>query len=133
MMLKMQPATREEREASALQAVDEAQQLVTALREQVDDDGRVVFAPRKHDADTCFRREVLNQGRLTDGEEDVNALTVNHVHLQGVSFRSGKPFQPGTVKFLRTDDTGHTLHSKIRIVSCRLRADGAFDIKAEFF
>jgi hypothetical protein len=133
MMLKMQPATREEREANALQAVDDAQQLVSELRQQVDDDGRVVFAPKKHDADTCFRREVLNQGRLTDAEEDVNALLVNHVHLHGVGFRSPKAFQPGTVKFLRTDDSGHSLHSKIRIVSCRLRADGAFDIKAEFF
>lgn len=131
MPLNMQETTLEDRDA--LKAVDEAQQLVTALKEQVDEDGRVTFAPRKHDAANCFRSEVLNQGKLSDTPAHEKALMVNHVHLQGVAFRSPKPFQPGTVKYLHTDDTGHTLHSKIRIVSCRLRADGAFDIKAEFF
>lgn len=133
MMLKMQPSTREERDHSALQAVEQAERAVRSLQEQIDAEGRVVFAPRKHDAATCFRREVLNQGHLGEGESDANAMTVSHVHLQGVAFRSPKPLQPGSVRYLRTDDKGHTLHSKIRIVSCRLRADGAFDIKAEFF
>ncbi len=133
MMMKMQPSTRDEQAATALKAVDEAQQLVSDLRQQVDDEGRVVFAPRKHDAAGCFRNEVVNQGQLGNDENDDKPLMVSHVHLQGITFRAGKPFQPGTVKFLRTDDSGHHLHSKIRIVSCRLRADGAFDIKAEFF
>lgn len=135
MMLKMQPATIEEREKSeAERAVDQAAQLVNELSAHiVDEDGRVRFAPKKNDTENCFRADLLSEGRLMEKEGDENPLVVSHVALQGVAFRSSKAFRPGTTMYLQTDASRAALVSKIRIVSCRLRADGQFDIKAEFF
>ncbi len=116
-----------------LEAVEQTQRAVDALGHEIDAFGRVTFAPSLADPAVCFRREMLNSGRLSDPTSPQTVVSVSHVHLSGVSFRSTTPLQPGTVRQLRTDNTGHSLQSKIRIVSSRLRADGTFDIKAEFF
>lgn len=135
MMLKMQPSTIEARQQSdAEKAVDAAAQLVDDLSAHIaDEDGRVHYAPKKADAETCFRSDLISQGRLMTREGDDKPLTVSHVAIQGVSFRTTKAFRPGTTMFLQTDASRAALVSKVRIVSCRLRSDGQFDIKAEFF
>lgn len=119
---------------AALSAVDDASRLVSDLRNQIDGDGRVRHATSRKDTAGCFRDALLTEGRLSDSEAVRGpGETVSHVALQGVGFRSSHALPPGTIKYLRTDGAAASLHSKIRIVSCRLRADGAFDIKAEFF
>jgi hypothetical protein len=65
--------------------------------------------------------------------ENENQMEVFNVQLQGVGFRSTISLQPGTIRHLRTSSGEAKLTSKVRIISCRLRADGFFDITAEFF
>jgi hypothetical protein len=60
-------------------------------------------------------------------------LEIFNVQLQGVGFRSTVPLQPGAIKHLRTTSGDARLTSKVRIISCRLRGDGFFDVTAEFF
>jgi hypothetical protein len=60
-------------------------------------------------------------------------MQIFNVQLQGIGFRSTVPLQPGTLKNLRTNSGDARLTSKVRIISCRLRGDGFFDITAEFF
>ncbi len=121
-------------QSDALSAVEQATRLTEDLRNQIDEDGRVRFASSKKDTAGCFRAALITEGRLSDTEAMHGpADAVTHVALKGVGFRSAKPLPPGTIKYLRTDGSAASLHSMIRIVSCRLRADGAFDIKAEFF
>lgn len=81
---------------------------------------------------TGLRSALLSEGSVADpigGEE----LDVSHVVLHGVSFRSTPPLPPGSVLLLRAGGTDARLCSSIRVVSCRLRADGTHDVKAEFF
>lgn len=119
---------------AALSAVEDATRLAGELRNQIDEHGRVRHATSLQDTANCFRSDLITEGRLSDSEALHGAADlVSHVALQGVGFRSSKALPPGTIKYLRTDGAEASLHSKIRIVSCRLRADGAFDIKAEFF
>lgn len=118
----------------ALEAVEDATRLAVDLRNQIDEDGRVRHATSRKDTANCFRSDLITEGRLSDSEAVHGpADVVTHVALQGVGFRSRHALPPGTIKYLRTDGAEASLHSKVRIVSCRLRADGAFDIKAEFF
>src|SRR4051812_38012577 len=65
--------------------------------------------------------------------DNENQMEVFNVQLQGVGFRSTVPLPPGTMRHLRTSSGDAKLTSKVRIISCRLRADGFFDITAEFF
>jgi hypothetical protein len=65
--------------------------------------------------------------------EVAEELQIFNVQLQGVGFRSTAPLQPGTLRHLRTNSGDARLTSKVRIISCRLRGDGFFDITAEFF
>lgn len=74
------------------------------------------------------------EGLLRDAREDLNSeMTVSDVKLRGVSFRSAVALSPGQVHFLAARGAGTTLSSAVRIVSCRLRSDGRFDLTAEFF
>ena len=70
-------------------------------------------------------------GASAPGEAE--EMQIFNVQLQGIGFRSTAPLQPGTLKNLRTNSGDARLTSKVRIISCRLRGDGFFDITAEFF
>ena len=135
MKQKLQPSTQDQRQPTdAEKAIDAATNLVNDLSAHVaDEDGRVHFAPKLAEAEACFRSDLLAHGRLLEKEGDDKPLTVSHVAIQGVAFRSPKAFRPGTTMLLQTDASRAALVSKIRIVSCRLRSDGQFDMKAEFF
>lgn len=67
------------------------------------------------------------------GDEDV--INITDVALMGVSFRSPIPLSPGRVHYLTAKSLAEasSLTSALRIVSCRLRADGEFDVSGEFF
>jgi hypothetical protein len=69
----------------------------------------------------------LGPGSVGDDQEIFNIV------LQGVQFRGTAPLQPGSLRNLRTSSGEAKLASSVRVVSCRLRADGFFDITAEFF
>lgn len=127
------PTTTQQNQHEVLQVVQETQQLIDNLQEQVNGGTWGQIASKLADPAQCFRKEVISRGKLTDQPSGYDHLPVSHVHLQGVGFRSSKSLPPGTIKHLQTDAGGHQLNSKVRIVSCRLRADGGFDIMAEFF
>ncbi|GEM_PF-3161557 len=119
---------------AALSALEDATRLAEDLKQQISREEGFGFAPGSDDAVTCFRADLITDGQLYDPHDaDQPPQSVSHVALQGVAFRTAKPLRPGTVMHLRTKSDSAALHSKIRVVSCRLRADGAFDIKAEFF
>lgn len=86
---------------------------------------------------TINRRTGLRDAHLSDGmvvDPISNEGTdVSHVVLHSVSFRSPVPMPPGTVRSLRAGGQDARLNSGIRVVSCRLRSDGTYDVKAEFF
>ncbi len=64
-----------------------------------------------------------------DTEIDIAAVT-----LKGVNFRSPVALQPGKVHHLSAKSGGSSsLASTLRVVSCRVRVDGEFDVSAEFF
>jgi hypothetical protein len=61
-------------------------------------------------------------------------LDIADVALKGVSFRSPVPLSPGKVQYLSAKGANaSSLSSTLRIVSCKLRGDGEFDVSAEFF
>lgn len=67
-------------------------------------------------------------------EEKGDVLTIADVALTGVKFRSGVPLTPGKLHYLNAKGANaSSLASALRIVSCKLRADGEFDVSAEFF
>ncbi|MGF1634088.1 MAG: hypothetical protein ACFCVE_09595 [Phycisphaerae bacterium] len=102
---------------------------------------RIIDAVRGPRTATRNGRTGLEDAQLADGAisligpDDKGAeLKVRHVVLQGVSFRSPTPLKPGDYRFLKTGTGGDAkLASGIRIVSCRLRSDGEFDIGAQFY
>ena len=62
-------------------------------------------------------------------------IDIADVALVGVSFRSPVALSPGRVHYLsaKSHVDSSSLTSALRIVSCRLRADGEFDVSGEFF
>ena len=67
-------------------------------------------------------------------EEKGEVLAIADVTLKGVNFRSAVPLSPGKVHYLAAKGpNASSLASALRIVSCKLRADGEFDVSAEFF
>ena len=67
-------------------------------------------------------------------EEKGDLLAIADVTLKGVNFRSGVALTPGKVHYLSAKGpNASSLASPLRIVSCKLRADGDFDVSAEFF
>jgi hypothetical protein len=60
-------------------------------------------------------------------------IAASKVALLGVQFRTTQALLPGTVRHLRIGERAPRLASEIRIISCRPRSDGYFDIRAEFF
>ena len=70
-------------------------------------------------------------------QKDANrneAIEVADVCVMGVSFRSPIALTPGKVHYLSAKGIeSSSLVSPLRIVSCRLRGDGEFDVSAEFF
>ena len=72
---------------------------------------------------------------LSDAKEGAgDVLAIADVMLTGVKFRSAIPLSPGKVHYLNAKGpNASSLASALRIVSCRLRADGEFDVGAEFF
>lgn len=86
---------------------------------------------------TVGRRTGLRSAMLAGGSVadpiDNSELEVSNVVLHGVSFRSTRPLAPGSVLLLRAGGADARLSSSVRIVCCRLRSDGTYDVKAEFF
>src|SRR5690606_41593345 len=109
------------------EALDTAERAVQLADELARDLSR---ASPQRDTANCFRQDLLAEGTLSEGND---RQPVTHVALQGVSFPSTRAMHPGGIKNLKTANRQATLESKIRIVSCRLRSDGLFDVKAEFF
>ena len=70
-----------------------------------------------------------------DARHDDEVIDIADVALMGVTFRSPVPLSPGRVHYLsaKSHADASSLTSALRIVSCRLRADGAFDVSGEFF
>lgn len=81
---------------------------------------------------TGLRSALLAEGTVADPTGDVEA-DVTNVVLHGVSFRSARPLPPGSLLQLRAGGADARLSSSVRVVACRLRSDGTFDVKAEFF
>jgi hypothetical protein len=76
------------------------------------------------DATLCEAKDAPRDGHLD----------IADVALKGVSFRSPRPLSPGKVQYLSAKGANSsTLSSTLRIVSCKLRGDGDFDVSAEFF
>ncbi|HMO24957.1 MAG TPA: hypothetical protein PKB10_01680 [Tepidisphaeraceae bacterium] len=86
---------------------------------------------------TVNRRTGLKDAHLAEGTlaDPVSneEIEVTHVVMHSVTFRSGVPLSPGTIRYLRAGNNTARLASGVRVVSSRLRSDGLFDIKAEFF
>ena len=62
------------------------------------------------------------------------SLAIADVCVMGVTFRSPVPLTPGKVHHMSAKGQDSTsLVSPLRIVSCKVRADGDFDVAAEFF
>ena len=77
-----------------------------------------------------FPDATLSEAAEAKGEQ----LRIADVTLKGVSFRSPIALNPGKVHYLSAKGpSASTLASSLRIVSCKLRADGEFDVSAEFF
>jgi hypothetical protein len=90
-----------------------------------------VFSGNRKD----MRGLAFPEATLSDSKEEKgDLLPIADVTLKGVNFRSGVPLSPGKVHFLAAKGpNASSLASALRIVSCKLRADGEFDVSAEFF
>ncbi len=84
--------------------------------EELNQDGRSCGVIYEHDADPA---EAM--------------VPVSKVALMGVQFRSERVLQPGTVRHMRVGNGPPRLMSQVRIISCRPRIDGSYDVKGEFF
>ena len=63
-----------------------------------------------------------------------DATEIADVCVMGVYFRSPVALSPGKVHYLSAKGAeSSSLVSPVRVVSCRIRADGEFDVNAEFF
>lgn len=86
---------------------------------------------------TSLRGSFLTQAVLTEPGEDSesqNQLKIADLVLTGLRFLSPVALRPGTVRQLRTNGADEAkLSSAIRVVSTRVRADGQFDVTAEFY
>ena len=91
--------------------------------------GTGVLSPVETPSSDDIVTALANAEKPAEAEE----MQIFNVQLQGIGFRSTVPLQPGTLKNLRTNSGDARLTSKVRIISCRLRGDGFFDITAEFF
>ncbi|MGH7213807.1 MAG: hypothetical protein ACREIT_03470 [Tepidisphaeraceae bacterium] len=82
----------------------------------------------------CTRRKSVENGAVARTADDTaGAVPVENVSMLGVNFRSPIPFQPESIHHIRAGIGQKVLSFPIRIVSCRPRSDGKFDIGAEFF
>jgi hypothetical protein len=79
-----------------------------------------------------FPAATLGENRDTRTND---AVQIADVCVMGVTFRSPCSLIPGKVHYLsaKAHDDGSALVSAVRVVSCRVRADGDFDVSAEFF
>jgi hypothetical protein len=78
-----------------------------------------------------FPLATLGETRETRGDD---AVHIADVCVMGVTFRSPVSLSPGKVHHLAAKaQDGSSLVSTLRVVSCKLRADGEFDVSAEFF
>ncbi len=95
--------------------------------------------PRAHSVFSGNRKDMRGlefpDATLADGAEAAGEqLRIADVTLKGVSFRSPVALNPGKVHYLTAKGpNASSLSSVLRIVSCKLRADGEFDVSAEFF
>lgn len=85
------------------------------------------------DSNDALRMAQVGVGTVGGVEDGDEAVSVRNIAIQGVTFRAPRAISPGTIRQIKMDTERATLASKIRVVSCKLRGDGSFDIKAEFF
>lgn len=81
---------------------------------------------------TQLKNAHLDVGLVSDpatGEE----MEVSHVVLHSVTFRSPLPLSPGSLRQIKAQNGEARVASVVRVVSSRLRPDGTYDIKAEFY
>ncbi|MGA2584310.1 MAG: PilZ domain-containing protein [Tepidisphaeraceae bacterium] len=60
-------------------------------------------------------------------------VTVLDLSLHGVGFSSSDKFDAGSIHWIVLGTGGLRASSRLRVISCRQREDGAFDCGAEFF
>ena len=78
-----------------------------------------------------FPTAFLGESKETRSDD---AIHIADVCVMGVTFRSPVSLTPGLVHHLAAKaQDGSALVSTLRVVSCKLRADGEFDVSAEFF
>jgi hypothetical protein len=78
-----------------------------------------------------FPNAFLGESKETRSDD---AIHIADVCVMGVTFRSTVPLTPGKVHYMSAKGQDSTsLVSPLRVVSCRVRADGEFDVAAEFF
>ncbi len=77
--------------------------------------------------------EPLSSGVLSGHalDSDIENIPATRIALLGVQFRTPRPLLPGTIRHLRIGDRNPRLTSDVRVISCRPRVDGLFDIRAE--
>lgn len=93
-----------------------------------------VYSGRERGAAATMPESEFSDGVLRDTFNGVTReLAVSEVALRGVCFRTDKPLSPGTIKHLTARGEGSSLASALRVVSCRPRGDGKYDVTAEFF
>lgn len=94
-----------------------------------------VFAGNRKDIRGLrFPEATLAADKDTPRHDD-DVIDIADVALMGVTFRSPAPLSPGRVHYLsaKSSADSSSLTSALRIVSCKLRADGMFDVSGEFF
>ena len=78
-----------------------------------------------------FPNAFLGESKETRSDD---AIHIADVCVMGVTFRSPVSLTPGVVHHMSAKaQDGSALVSTLRVVSCKLRADGEFDVSAEFF
>ena len=91
-----------------------------------------VFAGNRKD----IRGLRFQDATLADAKDTARneSLVISDVCVMGVTFLSTVPLTPGKVHYMSAKGQDSTsLVSPLRIVSCKVRADGEFDVAAEFF
>jgi hypothetical protein len=82
-----------------------------------------------------LNQEDCSRGVVYENDNDAAdaVVPVSRVALMGVQFHSERVLHPGTVRQMRVGDRSPRLMSQVRIISCRPRMDGSYDVKGEFF
>jgi hypothetical protein len=98
--------------------------------------------PRTKNAPAAERRRstrfpIVTQASLfpANTKDDWGKLTVilRDISLNGIGFRSAIALSAGEVYHIDIGAGPLKLHARLRVVNCRNRKDGMYDVGAEFF